>query len=151
MPIRDLIDTNCVALNESATISSATQHLLAHKRSSLPVTDSNGCYLGMFSMHRLLSLLLPKAVLIDGGVSDLGFVSDPMEILSERMREHGARQIGDVLEKRAPVAYPDTPLLEVVLHLYRGENDIPIVEKDSNKFLGMLAGSILLDKVCKGN
>ena len=149
MSIRELIDENAAVLQGSTSISSATQQLLDSKLSALPVVDSDGRYLGVFSMHRLLSLLLPKAVLIEGGVSDLGFVSDPMETLCERMREHGSQPVSEALEKSGPVAYSDTPLLEVVLHLYRGVNDIPVVDKLSGRFIGMVAGSDLLTRVCK--
>lgn len=151
MTIRDLIELDSVALRNDDTIARATQCLLKTKLSALPVVDTTGHYLGIFSVNRLLSLLLPRAALIEGGISDLGFVSDPLETLCERMREHGARLVGEVVEKNAPVAYPDTSLLEVVLHLYRGENDIPVIDKSSQHFIGMVSSAKLLAKVCEGS
>lgn len=149
MSIQELINENAVVLQDSTPIERATRQLLESRLSALPVIDADGHYLGVFSMHRLLSMLLPRAVLIEGGVSDLGFVTDPMESLCERMREHGSHSVSEALEKSAPVAHPDTPLLEVVLHLYRGANDIPVVDRQTGRFLGMVSGSDLLARVCK--
>ncbi|MDD2774724.1 MAG: CBS domain-containing protein [Gallionella sp.] len=150
MTIHDLIDPNSIALHNDSTIADAAQLLLETKLSALPVVDAGGRYLGIFSINRLLSLLLPRAALIEGGVSDLGFVSDAMETLCEKMGEQGSRLISEVLEKDARVAYPDTPLLELVLHLYRGENDIPVVDKTSHHFIGTITSAHLLAKVCQG-
>lgn len=151
MTIRDLIDLDSFTLSHNSTIADAAQYLLETKLSALPVVDATGHYLGIFSVNRLLSLLLPRAALIEGGISDLSFVSDPMETLCERMRLQGLRLVGEVAEKNTPVAYPDTPLLEVVLHLYRGDIDIPVIDKSSQHFIGMVAGAKLLAKVCEGS
>lgn len=151
MTISKVLNTSYPTLRDSDLISDATRLLLEHKRSALPVVDYAGRYLGIFSMHRLFSLLLPKAVLIEGGVSDLAFVSDPLEILCERMREHAAQPILDALVTDAPVVHPDTPLLEVVLLLYRNENDIPVVDEQDGRFLGMVAGTDLMSKISAGS
>ncbi len=151
MSIRELINENSIVLKADINIVNAARQLLESRLSALPVVNDEGGYLGMFCMKRLLSMLLPRAVLIEGGVSDLGFVTDPMETLCERMHEQGSHPIDAALDKSAPVAYPDTPLLEVVLHLYRGANDIPVVDKQTGRLLGVVAGSDLLAQVCKVN
>lgn len=151
MTANNLLSSRPIFLKGSDTIFKAASLLLTNKISALPVVDNTGRYLGIFSMNRLLSLLLPRAALLEGGVSDLAFVSDPMETLCERMREHGERHVSTVMETDARVVYPDTPLLEVVLLLYRGENDIPVVDKQSGQLLGMVSGADLLALVCKGS
>lgn len=149
MSIRELINENSVVLKSDITIANAARQLLESKLFALPVVNDEGCYQGMFCMKRLLAMLLPRAVLIEGGVSDLGFVTDPMETLCERMHEQGSRPVEEALDKAAPVAYADTPLLEIVLHLYRDANDIPVVDKQTGRLLGMVTGSDLLAQVCK--
>jgi len=148
MGLQEFLHTESPSVPDTASISEAARVLLGHKLSTLPVVDSNGRYLGMFSMNRLFSLLLPKAVLIEGGISDLGFLPDPMETLCERMREHGSESVLRVLAEDMPVVHPETPLLEVVLLLYRGENDIPVVDGANGRLLGMIAGADLLRRVC---
>lgn len=150
MTISKLLKTGHPTLKGDDLISTAARLLLDHELSSLPVVDEAGCYLGIFSMHRLFSLLLPKAALIEGGVSDLAFVSDQLEILCERMREHGAQTVSEALVTDAPVVHPDTPLLEMVLLLYRNGNDIPMVGKQDGRFLGMVSGTDLLGLICPG-
>ena len=148
MGLQEFLHTESPSVPDTASISEAARVLLGHKLSTLPVVNSNGRYLGMFSMNRLFSLLLPKAVLIEGGISDLGFLPDPMETLCERMREHGSESVLCVLAEDMPVVHPETPLLEVVLLLYRGENDIPVVDGANGRLLGMIAGADLLRRVC---
>jgi len=147
MTIRKVINTSYPTLKDSDLISDATRLLLEHKHSALPVVDEHGHYLGIFSTHRLFSLLLPRAVLIEGGVSDLAFVSGPMKMLVDKLHEHGGRRIDEVLVKDAPVVHPDTPLLEAVLLLYRNEGDIPVVNREDGSYLGMIAGTELLTHV----
>lgn len=149
MTTQQLLTSDTPSLRDNDSIATAAQRLLETGSSALPVTDANGRYLGLFSMNRLLSLLLPRAVLVEGGLSDLGFVSDPMEILCERMQEHGSRPVAEVIERDAPVVHPDTPLLEVVLLLYRHENDIPVVDDDTGRLLGMVQSTDLLARVCR--
>jgi CBS domain-containing protein len=144
MTISKVLNTSYPTLRDSDLISDATRLLLEHRHSALPVVDDNGRYLGIFSMHRLFSLLLPRAVLIEGGVSDLAFVSGPMKMLAEKMLEHNGRRIDEVLVKDAPTAHSDTPLLEVVLMLYRNESDIPVVDREDGRYLGMVAAAELL-------
>ncbi len=147
MPVSQFKYQNHFKLTDSDTISLAAKMLIENKLSLLPVTDSTGKYLGVFSMNRLMSLLLPKAVLLEGGLSDVGFLSNRMEFLVERMDEHAKQTLNKVLET-TPVIYPRTPLLEVVLHLYRGENDIPVVDEQTGKLLGLLLGADLMAQVC---
>lgn len=149
MTIEQVLNTSYPTLKDSDLISDATRLLLEHRHSSLPVVDEHGRYLGIFSMHRLLSLLLPRAALIEGGVSDLAFVSGPLKMLVDRMLEHGGRRIGDVVVQDAPVIHADTPLLEAVLLLYRNDGDIPVVDRESGHYLGMVAGIELLACIYK--
>ena len=149
MTINQVLNTSYPTLKDSDLISEGTRLLLEHRYSALPVIDAHGRYLGIFNMHRLLSLLLPRAALIEGGVSDLAFVSGPMKLLVDKMLEHGGRRIDDVLVQDAPVVYPDTPLLEAVLLLYRNDGDIPVVDRENGHYLGMVAGTELLARIYK--
>lgn len=132
---------NDFKLTERQTVAEASQLLIDKNLSLIPVTDAAGKYLGVFSLNGLLALVLPRAALMEGGLTDLGFLSDRLEILQERMKEHGSRPVGEVLEKHVPVIHPETPLLEIVLHLYRAENDIPVVDAKNGQLLGLLLGT----------
>jgi CBS-domain-containing membrane protein len=149
MTIHSILSQNSPRLQDTDSVAVATRMLLEHRLAALPVVDATGRYLGIFSMDRLLSLLLPKAVLIEGGVTDLSFMSDPLDILCERMQQYRSEPVGSFIETGARVLHPDTPLLETVLLLYRGENDIPVVDSASGQLLGMVIGAELLQRVCE--
>lgn len=141
---------NDFKLTDQHTVAEAVQLLIAKKLALLPVTNAAGKYLGAFSLKGLLALILPRAALMEGGLTDLGFLSDRLDILKERMREHSARPLGELLEKNVPVIHPETPLLEIVLYLYRGENDIPVVDAKSGMLLGLLLGTELVSLLGAG-
>lgn len=141
MPSTQFKYHNDFKLTDKQTVAEAAQLLIKKNLSLVPVTDTAGKYLGVFSLNGLLALILPRAALMEGGLTDLGFLSDRLEILQERMREHGTRPVGEVLEKQVPIIHPETPLLEVVMHLYRAENDIPVVDAKSGQLLGLLLGT----------
>lgn len=132
---------NDFKLTEQHTVAEAAKMLIDNRLSLLPVTNSTGKYVGAFSLNSLLALILPRAALMEGGLTDLSFLSDKLEILKERMHAHSARPLSDFLEKQVPIIHPTTPLLEIVLHLYRAENDIPVVDAQSGQLLGLLLGT----------
>lgn len=148
MTIQSILSADSPRLQDTDSIAVAARMLLDRRLAAVPVVDATGRYQGIFSMDRLFSLLLPKAVLIEGGVTDLSFMSDPMEMLCERMRGYRSETVGNFVDTDARVLHPDTPLLETVLLLYRGENDIPVVDAASGQLLGMVEGAELLQRVC---
>lgn len=132
---------NDFKLTEQHTVAEAANMLIDNRLSLLPVTNSTGKYVGVFSLNSLFALILPRAALMEGGLTDLSFLSDKLAILKERMHAFSARPLSDFLEKQVPIIHPTTPLLEVVLHLYHAENDIPVVDAQSGQLLGLLLGT----------
>jgi CBS domain-containing protein len=107
--------------------------------------------LGVFGADRLLAMLLPRVATLESGVSDLAFVSDTLDDLREKMRAVAARPVGEFIERDATVVHRDTPLPEIMLLLYRGENDLPLVERGSNKLLGVVSAADVLHAVGTGD
>jgi CBS-domain-containing membrane protein len=132
------------ALQDSDTVGDATQRMLEHRVSDLPVVDADGKLIGMFKLDRLLAGLLPTAVIVGYGVPDLTFLGDGIEELRHRMRELVTRAVRDFAVKPDHVAYPDTSPFEVVLHLYRGTNNVPVLSRDDGKLVGMVSARDVL-------
>jgi CBS domain-containing protein len=131
------------SIRDTDTVADATQRMLDDRVYDLPVIDASGTFLGMFKLDRLYALLLPRAALLDG-MTDLGFVSDTLAQLREKMREIEGRSVREFTAKPVYVAHPDTPPLEVVLLLHRGINNLPVVTRDTGALVGMVSARDLL-------
>jgi CBS-domain-containing membrane protein len=144
MPHDIIWTTSYRALADSDTVAETVRAMLADRVSDLPVVDGEGRLIGLFKLDRLLASLLPKAALIGYGVPDLGFVSDTVTHLRERMREVDAEPVKHFAVKADHIVHPDTSPMEIVMLLYKGANNVPVVDRDSGKLVGMVAARDVL-------
>ena len=112
--------------------------MLEHRVSDLPIVDASGKLVGMFKLDRLLAGLLPPAALLGYGVPDLAFVSGDLDTLRRKMRKLDAAKVRDFAVTPDHVVHPDTAPVEIVLQLYRGANNLPVVDRDSGRLVGMV-------------
>lgn len=147
--VRVFNTTDFVSLRDTDTIAKAARTLcdLQHRVSALPVTDADGKLIGIFTVDRLLKLLLPAAATVNSGLLDLSFVSDTLEHVREKMRSIAEHPVSRHLEQPPRAVHPDTPLMEVMLLLYRGENDLPVTDERSGKLLGIVSAIDILRAV----
>jgi CBS-domain-containing membrane protein len=139
-----IYNTAYSALDADDSVGDATRRMLADRVSDVPVVDADGRLIGLFKLDRLFASLLPKAALLGYGVPDLAFVSDTLGELRERMREVEDAKLRDFVVKPDHVVHPDTSPLEIVLLLYKGANNIPVVTRDSGRLVGMAAARDVL-------
>lgn len=139
-----IYQTDFPKLDDTETVGEALQRMLANRVSDLPVVDGAGKLIGMFRLEELYASLLPKAALIGHGISDLSFASDTLGELREKMDEIDDRPVHEFVVKPRHVVYPDTTPIEIVLLLHQGENNVPVVDRDSGRLLGMVSARDLL-------
>ncbi len=56
----------------------------------------------------------------------------------------------DFVVKPDHVIHPDTPPLEIVLLLHQGANNVPVVDRDSGRLVGMVSARDLLTALQPG-
>ena len=109
--------------------------IITSKRlAALPVINEQGKFVGIIGVNALLEMLLPQAVrsaLADNAdnVPSFSFMDDNM---------------GKLAKRDAPVIYPDSPVMEVVLLLLRAEDVVAMVDRDTHKFICMVSALNLL-------
>jgi CBS-domain-containing membrane protein len=138
MPQTVIRNTSFRALKDSDSVGEAVQGMLDDRVSDLPVVDGEGRLIGLFKLDLLLASLLPKAALIGYGVPDLAFISDTVTQLRERMREIETEHVRHFAVKPDHVVRPDTSPMEVVMLLYKGANNVPVVDRETGKLVGMV-------------
>jgi len=139
-----IYQTDFPRLAATDSVDVALRRMLDDSVSDLPVVDASGALVGMFKLDKLYAMLLPRAALLGHGMSDLTFVSDTLQELREKMRDIGDDPVLDYVIKADHVIHPDTPPLEIVLLLHNGVNNVPVVDKDSRRLVGMVSARDLL-------
>ena len=140
MPCSELMILNPPALRVTHRVFDAVELLALHRVYALPVVDSEGRFVGMFDIHQLLKLVLPKAATMDHGLTDLSYVHDTLGTWPElriHLQNIGDEPLADYVDTEVPVAHPDTPSMETLRRLYRSPTLLPVVDDD-----GTLAGVV---------
>jgi CBS domain-containing protein len=148
-----MISTAAPTLSPEDTVGTAYDMLLKHRVLALPVVDAQGLYRGMFAKSRLFGLLLP----VVGGIEDLlpqmaasPALLDKPEVLQEvraRLRSLSDHLVGTYADATVPVLHQDSPLLAAVLLVYRVRNFVPVVDKESGRYLGTISTWDALDRL----
>lgn len=140
-----IIDT----LNERDPLSKAIALITGKRLAVLPVVNDSNELVGTICVNGLLEMLLPRAIRaaldIDGNaVPNLSFMDDNLIELRDRLRNMLDTPVGKLAKRDVPVIFPDSPVMEAVLLLLRGEDDVPLVERQTRKFRGMVSALDLL-------
>jgi CBS-domain-containing membrane protein len=145
-----IYQTDFPGLKDADTVGAALRRMLDDRVYDLPVVDAKGRLIGMFKLDRVYATLLPKAALIGYGMPDLAFLSDTLGQLREKMREIEHRPVREFVVKPAHVVHPDTSPLEIVMLLHQGASNIPVLDRDDARLLGMVSARDLLTALLPG-
>ena len=143
MSLAPLYTTDFVALRDTDTVAQATEQMLRHRVTDLPVVDEAGRLVGLFKLERVLAGLLPKAALVGYGMTDLGFVASTIADMRAHMRDIEHRPVHEFVITPDHTVTPETSPMEIVLLLYRGANNVPVLGPD-RKLVGMVSTRDLL-------
>ncbi|MBC8391839.1 MAG: CBS domain-containing protein [Deltaproteobacteria bacterium] len=127
--------------------STAIDFMLEKHMGLVPVVDKDGVFVGLLSGDRLMHFMLPRTVSMMRGKKYAGFVRESREELKERLDELRLRTIGELVDRFASVAYPDTGLIDAMIMLSEKQNVIPIVERETKKLVGAISFFTILNKI----
>ncbi len=148
MIAQNLMNPHPLTLRPTDTVATGADYILKHRLRHVPVVDDQGRYVGTFSIYSLLRLTLPKAVIMEEGLTDVSFVHETTEDLAQRLGERRHEPVANWLSKDDPVMQPATPILEVMLLMLRGRTtSVPVVDKDSHRLEGIISFWNVLEKL----
>ncbi len=139
MTAQELMNPHPVVLRDTDTIGAAADRIMGHRFRSLPVVDKDGCFLGIIGVGCMLRLVLPKAATVQKGLSGLPYVSNSLEDLRERLNHIIHQPVTICLDSDVPVVFPNTPMLETLLTLYRTKTALGVVDETSRRLLGVIS------------
>jgi CBS-domain-containing membrane protein len=134
-----VMDPHPSVLHMDETIKKGIELVMDHRYRNIPVVDDNGCYKGIFGVNCLLRLVLPKAVLVERGLTSVPFVSDSLRDLRIRLKAVEDKPVTFCMNDDVTTVTPDTPLVETLLTLYKTHASVPVVEPDSGHLVGMIS------------
>lgn len=136
---RDVMDPNPTVLAATDTVTKGIGYIMDNRFRNVPIVDDQGRYMGVFGVGCMLRLVLPRAALMEHGLTDISFVSDSLKDLRRRLREFEDQPVTICLSDEATVIEPDTPLLETLLVLYRTRRSVPVVDPKDRRLLGVVS------------
>jgi CBS-domain-containing membrane protein len=126
-------------VRDDESVADATSRLVAHRYMSLPVVDGQNRYAGMFGICDLLGLLVPRVALAGDFMSNLRFIRDDPEALRRRFAEVKSRRVSEVADRNGARLHPDSPGIEAIRLCCRSHAAIPVIEKDTEKVIGIVS------------
>lgn len=138
-----------IALMPTDTIATAIKLVMTHRFRNIPVVDEVGVFVGSFSINTLLYLALPKAVVMEQGLDNVGFIRDTLHDIHERITAVENEPISKYMQTDTATLTPETPLTEAMLLLYQNKISIPVVDPETHKLVGVVSYFDIGEKVLK--
>jgi len=133
------MDPDPTVLRDTDTIEAAAERIMAHRYRSLPVVDDQGRYLGIIGVNCMLRLVLPKAAVMDKGLTNVPYMSTALDELRARLRNVVDEPVTTCLDTKATTVDPETSTLDTLLTLYRTKTALPVVEKATGRLVGVIS------------
>jgi CBS domain-containing protein len=129
-----------VTIDPNSTFGAALEILLEKRIRSLPVVDSGGTYRGMFDIYDVWKQMLPRAILTqEKFLEDLSFFSGSHRELNEKLAAATSKPLTEFLDDtKSPPIHSETPVEEAILLLFRHDCALPVIEKKTRRFLGIV-------------
>lgn len=127
------------ALCDSDSVADAAEALIARQCVALPVVDGKGCFIGMFGVHDLLALSMPRVALAGNLMSNLRFIGDDPAELRRKFISVSAKRVGECCDRQAVTLHPETPAIEAIRLFCRGHTTLAVVERNTRKLAGIVS------------
>ena len=135
------------SLHQEDPAQSAIDFMMETHMGLLPVVDAEERFVGLVSGDRLMHFMLPKYLTMVRGLDRMSYLRESEEELAERLEELGRRTIGDIMDSRAKVVYPDSHLVEAQKILAGTQFVVPVVDRESGKLLGAISFFTIFSRI----
>lgn len=147
MYVSTVMNPNVIVATPAQPVEECLRQMAHHHILGLPIVDDTTVVLGWFGLRHFLGLLLPRAALLEGGVSDLSFMTDTVDQLRQKLDEIEKEAVGQHMQVEFPILYADTPLSEGILLLYHAGENLPVIDRSTRQLVGIFSAWDLFEKV----
>ena len=142
MSVKNIMDTEVVAVSENITVRSAARILVRGRYSALPVTDDSGRLVGEFGNEQLLRFALPEYAHMTQGLAAL---PPDFEPYYERLEEAADMRVRDVMIPAHSVSKMTSIVAALALIADEGIEELFVRAK--NKLVGVVTRTRALEDV----
>lgn len=143
MKINEIMTKKVRTLSPEVLVIEAIEILFDHKISGLPVVDTEGKLVGMFTEKDVLRAILPSYV---SQVGSFVYENSPKTIKA-KVGKLADFKVGQLMRKEVVKVLEDTPVCEVArIMLTQNVRRVPVVDAQDH-ILGIAARSDVLDNV----
>ncbi len=130
-----------LVVSPDETVDTALRRIEARNVRTAPVVDGSGRIVGLFGLHCLMAHLLPLAARMEDGLEDLDFIVDGAPLAAKRLRQIGLSPVREHMDTdmAGRLLHPDTEILEVIRTLARHGSPLPVVERETGRFVGLVS------------
>ncbi len=121
------------------TVGRAADELIAHRYINLPVVDEAGRLVGLFGMHDLLALLVPRIAMVGDLVPNLRFMSDDLSVLREKYSAFHDTPVSRAMNKEPIALYADTAIVQAVRLFCHDHMTLPVIEQKTRRLVGIVS------------
>lgn len=141
MTVQELMKTDVVTVSLTDSFGHAFDLMVARHVRTLPVVDAQGIYQGMFDLHDVWRVLLPRAAALDrASLRDLSYLAESREELRQRLERARSRPVREFLDDaKAPAIPHDASANEAILLLDRYGGHLAVIERQTRRFLGLVS------------
>lgn len=136
---REVMRPTTTPLYADEPVARAVEFILQRHMGLAPVVDREERFVGLLSGDRLMRALLPRHLTMVRGLDRMGYLRESREELRERLDELEGRPIAEVMDSRAEVVHPDTPLIEAQRVLAGTQFVVPVLDPASGRLLGAIS------------
>lgn len=145
MKINEIMTRNVRTLLPDTPVKDAIAALLAQKISGLPVVDSAGKLVGMFTEKDVLKSVLPSYV---SQVGKFVYENTP-KTMTAKVAKLDEFKVADLMRREVVTVTEETPVSEVAhIMLTQNVRRIPVVDRDQ-KMVGIAARSDVLENILR--
>ena len=146
MPCHAAMTDKFITITEDEIVEKTLKTMAKAKTSCAAVIDDQGALSGMFSIKSLLKNTQPINVPMSG-TSIAGSVNiDSGPGIAKRIQKVKPLAVRDFMERKFNVVYPETPTWEGVKRLLEQDTPLIVIDKDSQKPLGLITEESLLEE-----
>jgi CBS domain-containing protein len=136
-----------LTLTPDQTVGEALRMFKEHNIRNVPVIDANGKFLGLFGLKEVLKNILPAAVDMGKGLTNMEFIVGGAGNVAKKLKKSHDLKVGDTLKKEAGVIHPDSTTWEALRVMVKHGSPVPVVEEKTFKFVGLISRQSLLTEL----
>ena len=105
----------------------------------VPVVDRDERFVGLISGDDIMRHMLPKHLTMVRGMKRMSYLRESQEELLGRLQDVANCPLNQIMNVRAEVVHPDSPLVKAQMILAGNQFVVPVVERENYKLLGAIS------------